>query len=112
MYYSYSRQYQQSPDGCAAFFALYNALFGSQAVANYASQAENKLQGLSLNGPKSKNQGFEKYFLSHMDQHTTLEKLTEHGHSEINETSKIWHFSHRITDPELENVQSSVCANT
>ena len=56
MYYSYTRQYQQqSPDGRAAFFALYNALFGSQAVANYASQAENKLQGLSLNGPKSKN---------------------------------------------------------
>ena len=52
MYYSYTRQYQQSPDGRAAFFALYNALFGSQAVANYASQAGNKLQGLSLNSQK------------------------------------------------------------
>ena len=80
-------------------------MFGSQAVVNYASsQAENKVQGLSLNGQKSKNWAFEKYVLSRMDQHTTLEKLTEHGHSEIDETSKIWHFSHGITDPELENV--------
>jgi hypothetical protein len=47
-----------------------------------------------------------------MDQHTILEKLTEHGHSGIDETSKIRHFSRGITDPELENVKSSVCANT
>jgi hypothetical protein len=60
MYYSYIRQYQQSRDGRAAFLALYNALLGSQAVANYASQAENKLQSLSLTGQKSKNWGFEK----------------------------------------------------
>jgi hypothetical protein len=112
MYYSYIRQYQQSRDGRAAFFALYNALLGSQAVANYASAAENKLQSLSLTGQKSKNWGFEKYVLSHMDQHTILEKLTEHGHSGIDETSKIRHFSRGITDPELENVKSSVCANT
>lgn len=112
MYYSYIRQYQQSRDGRAAFFALYNALLGSQAVANYASAAENKLQSLSLSGQKSKNWGFEKYVLSHMDQHTILEKLMEHGHSGIDETSKIRHFSRGITDPELENVKSSVCANT
>jgi hypothetical protein len=112
MYYSYIRQYQQSRDGRAAFFALYNALLGSQAVANYASAAENKLQSLSLTGQKSKNWGFEKYVLSHMDQHTILEKLTEHGHSGIDETSKIRHFSRGITDPELETVKSSVCANT
>jgi hypothetical protein len=98
MYYSYIRQFQASRDGRGAFFALYTALLGSQAVANYASQAENKLQDLSLNGQKAKNWGFEKYVLSHMDQHTTLEKLTEHGHN-------------GITDPELETDKSSVCAN-
>jgi len=111
MYYSYIRQYQPSRDGRSAFFALYTALLGSQAVANYASQAENKLQNLSLTGQKAKNWGFEKYVLSHMDQHTTLEKLTEHGHNGIDETSKIRHFSRGITDPELESVKSSVCAN-
>jgi hypothetical protein len=111
MYYSYIRQYQASRDGRSAFFALYTALLGSQAVANYASTAENRLQTLSLTGQKAKNWGFEKYVLSHMDQHTTLEKLTEHGHNGIDETSKIRHFSRGITDPELETVKSSVCAN-
>jgi hypothetical protein len=112
MYYSYIRQFQQSQDGRAAFFALYTALLGSQAVANYALQAKNKLQNLSLTGQKTKNWGFEKYILSHMDQHTILEKLWEHGHSGIDETSKICHFGRGITNPELESVKSSVCANT
>jgi hypothetical protein len=111
MYYSYIRQFQASRDGRGAFFALYTALLGSQAAANYASQAENKLQNLYLNGQKAKNWGFKKYVLSHMDQHTTLEKLTEHGHNGIDETSKIRHFSRGITDPELEMVKGSVCAN-
>ena len=111
MYYSYIRQYQKSRDGRAAYFALYTALLGSQAVANYASQAENKLQNLSLTGQKAKNWGFEKYVLSHMDQHTILEKLVEHGYSGIDETSKIRHFSRGITDPEMETVKSSVSAN-
>jgi hypothetical protein len=111
MYYSYIRQYQQSRDGRAAFRALYTALLGSQAVANYASTAENRLQTLSLNGQRAKNWGFEKYVLAHMDQHTILEKLTEHGHSGIDETSKIRHFSRGITDPEMETVKSSVSAN-
>ena len=111
MYYSYIRQYQKSRDGRAAYFALYTALLGSPAVANYASQAENKLQNLSLTGQKAKNWGFEKYVLSHMDQHTILEKLVEHGYSGIDETSKIRHFSRGITDPEMETVKSSVSAN-
>jgi len=112
LYYSYIRQYQQSRDGRAAFFALYTALLGSQAVANYASTAENRLITLSLTGQKAKNWGFEKYVLAHMDQHTILEKLTEHGHSGIDETSKIRHFSRGITDPEMETVKGSVSANS
>jgi hypothetical protein len=111
MYYSYIRQYQQSQDGRAAFSALYTALLGSQAVANYTSTAENRLQTLPLTGQKAKNWGFEKYVLAHMDQHTIPEKLTEHGHSGIDETSKIRHFSRGITDPEMETVKSSVSAN-
>jgi hypothetical protein len=111
IYYSYIRQYQQSRDGRAAYFALYTALLGTQAVSNYASTAENKLQSLSLTGQKTKNWGFEKYVLQHMDQHTILEKLKEHGHSGIDETSKIRHFSRGITDPEMETVKSSVSAN-
>jgi hypothetical protein len=107
MYFSYICQFQASRDGRGAFFALCTALLGSQAVANYASQAENKLQNLSLNGQKAKNWGFKKYALSHLDQHTTLEKLTEHGHNGIDETLKICHFSRGITDPKLETVNSS-----
>jgi hypothetical protein len=55
--------------------------------------------------------GDSRNMLSHMDQHTTLEKLTEHGHNGIDETSNIRHFSRGITDPEFETVKSSVCAN-
>ena len=111
MYYSYIRQFQASRDGRGAFFTLCTALLGSQSVANYASASENKLQNLSLDVQKAKNWGFEKYVLSHMDEHTTLEKLTEHGHIGIDESSKIPLFSRDITDPALKTVKSSVCAN-
>ena len=111
MYYTYIRQFQASRDGRGAYFALYTSLLGTQAIANHASLAENKLQSLTFDGLKHKNFNFEKFVLSHMEQHITLEKLTDHGHNGIDETSKIRLFSRGITDPSLDSVKSSVCAN-
>lgn len=43
-----------------------------------------------------------------MEQHITLEKLTKHGHNGI---IKIQLFSRGITNPSLDSVKSSICAN-
>ena len=111
-YYTYIKAHQQSRDGRAAYFALYTALLGTQAVANYASKAENKLQTMTLDGGNKRNWGFEKYVLAHMDQHTILEHLkVMSNHRGIDETSKIRLFSLGITDPGLDTVKATVSAN-
>ena len=105
------KKYSKKSDGREAVKALRKQLLGAQAIANYVSKAENRLQSLVLDGTKKKNWNFGKYVTAHMEQHHTLEKLKAHGYGGIDELSKMRHFQKGITDPYYNSVRAAIAAN-
>jgi len=108
---TYIKPFVAKQDGRRAFTTLYVTLLGPESIGNHASMAENALNKLAYDGNRKKNWNFEKYIVGHREQHLILTKLTEFGHSGIDETSKIRQFLQGITDPKLEVVKSTLCAN-
>ena len=112
MYITYIKSYAKAQDGRAAFKQLHTQLLGTEAINNYASAAERKLQELVLDGKPKKAWGFDKYVLAHKEQHIILEKLkSQYGHAGLDEHSMIRHFMTGITDPKLETVKGSLACN-
>ena len=109
-YVTYIKQYLKKQDGRSAYEALYSKLLGSQAISNYASMAENKLDTMTLSGNR-KNWNLDKYTLAHIEQHNILTKLKEHGHTGIDENSKKRKYIRGIVDPALSAVAASLAVN-
>ena len=107
-YVTYVKPYVNKQDGREAFKMLYTTLLGPQAVNNHASQAENRLAAMTLEGTRKKNWGFDKYVIGHKEQHLILDKLKKHGHSGVDENSKVRLFLQGISDPKLQPMISTL----
>lgn len=108
---TYIKTFLKDQNGREAFRALHNRLLGSQAIDNYASKAENRLNSLVLDGSRKKGWGFEKYVLAHIEQHLILQKLQEYGHNGIDENSKKRIFQKGVTDPVYKPVRGACSTN-
>ena len=107
-YVTYVKSFVAKQDGHAAYQLLYDTLLGPQAVNNHASQAENRLAAMTLDGTRKKNWGFDKYVIAHKEQHLILDKLIKHGHTGVDENSKVRHFLKGISDPKLMSMINTI----
>jgi dihydroorotate dehydrogenase len=75
-----------------------------------ASAAERRLISTTYSGEK-RRWNFEKFVKVHVDQHTIIEGLVEHGHSGIDERSKVRHLMDAIRTDKLDSVKATILSN-
>ena len=109
--FTYIKPEQRLRNGRMAFWRLHDHYLGPNNVDNMATMAETKLQVTSYQGEK-KNWDFEKYVRCHVNQHSILSRLTEHGYSGIDERSKVRHLLEGIKFGGLDAVKTQILANT
>jgi len=68
--------------------AFHNHFLGPNNISHIQKQAELKLLTLTYQD-KRKNWNFECFVMSHKEQHTILESLTDHGYPGMNERTKV-----------------------
>lgn len=107
--WSYIKPAQRTRDGRKAYRCLYDHYLGPNNVDNMASWAERKLSDTHYQGEK-KRWNFEKYVRTHVDQHSILSGLTEHGYAGIDERSKVRLFIEGIRTKELDSVKTQIMA--
>ena len=108
--WTYLKPAQKKLDGRAAFWGLFNNYLGPNNVDNMASLAEKKLESTTYSGER-KRWNFEKYVKVHMDQHSILQGLTEHGYVGIDERSKVRHLMAGIKTKDLDSVKTQIMAS-
>jgi hypothetical protein len=96
--WTYIRSFQRRQDGRGAFQAHVNMM---------ASAAMNKLQNTVYSGER-RRYTWENYVRIHVDQHAILEDLVRHGHSGIDEGSKVRYLMGGIRTTDLEAVRASI----
>ena len=102
--WSYVRLAQQNRDGRAAFFSLKNHYLGASNVDNMSTQALRKLLGTSYTGER-RRWNFEKYCKVHVDQHSILEGLVEHGYVGIDDRLKVCNLLDGIKMTKLDTMK-------
>lgn len=108
--WTYIRPFQRTRDGRGAYLALRGHYLGKNFVDRMASQAEQKLSTTSYSGEK-RNFNFEKYVQIHVEQHTILDGLKEHGYTGIDVRSKVRHFMNGIKTKDLDPVKVQILAS-
>ena len=86
---------------------MYNHYLGPNNVDNMAPMAERKLETTAYQGEK-KRWDFERYVRQHVDQHSVLQGLTEHGYSGIDARSKVRHLIAGIKTDKLDSVKAQI----
>jgi hypothetical protein len=107
--WSFIKPAQSTRDGRKAYWCLYDHYLGPNNVDNMASWAERKLRETHYQGEK-KRWNFEKYVRTHVDQHSILSGLTEHGYAGIDEGSKVRLFVDGIRTNALDSVKTQIMA--
>ena len=105
--WTYIKKAARKRDGRQAFLALKNHFLGPNNVDNMAKQAEDKLGSTTYLG-EQRRWTFEKYVRIHVDQHTILEGLTEHGYSGIDPRSKVRYLLRGIKTKEFDHVKATI----
>ena len=108
--WSYVRPAQRNRDGRAAFFSLKNHYLGASNVDNMSTQALRKLLGTSYTGER-RRWNFEKYCKVHVDQHSILEGLVEHGYVGIDDRSKVRYLLDGIKTTKLDTVKTRILSD-
>ena len=108
--WSYVRPAQRNHDGRLAFSGLKGHYLGVNNVDNMSSKAEKKLQTTTYTGEK-RRWNFEKYVRVHIDQHTILNGLKQHGYSGIDERSKVRHLTNGIKTKALDSVKTQILSS-
>ena len=108
--WTYIKTAMRARDGRAAYEALYTQYLGPHNVDNMADAAERKLSTLTYQG-ETKRWNFEKYCRAHTEQHQILTNLIEHGHSGIDERSKVRHFMNGIKGNMFDTVRLQIDAD-
>ena len=105
--WTYIKTAVRARDGRAAYEAVYTQYLGPHNVDNMADAAERKLSTLMYQG-ETKRWNFEKYCRAHTEQHQILTNLIEHGHSGIDERSKVRHFMNGIKGNMFDTVRLQI----
>ena len=108
--WTYVKQGQRLRDGRMAFMALKNHFLGPNNADNLANSAERKLTTTTYHGEKRK-WNFEKYCRLHIEQHTILEGLVQHGYAGIDARSKVRYLIDGIKTKDLDPVKTQILAN-
>ena len=108
--WSYVCPAQRNHDGRLAFSGLKGHYLGVNNVDNMSSKAERKLQTTTNTGEKHR-WNFEKYVRVHIDQHTILNCLKQHGYSGIDELSKVRHLTNGIKTKALDSVKTQILSS-
>ena len=108
--WTYIKSAARAKNGRAGYEQLYDHYLGPNNVDNQASIAESRLQKTFYQGEK-KRWNFEKFVRLHVDQHSILDGLVEHGYSGIDEGSKVRHLLNGIRDPSLNAVKTQILAD-
>ena len=96
-------------DGRAAYIALKHHYLGADQVNEQALDAEVMLQNTIYTGRNYFT--FEHYCTLHSQQHGILSGLQDHGHSGIDEASKVVHLNNRIKDTALKGAKLAMLAD-
>lgn len=105
--WTYIKTAQRTRDGRAAYEALYDQYLGPNNLDNMADAAETKLTTLTYQR-ESKRWTFERYCRAHVEQHQILENLVAHGHSGIDDRSKVRHFINGIKGETFDAVKLQI----
>ena len=89
---------------------LKNQYIGKNNVDNISSRAEAKLKDTSYSGEK-RRWNCEKYVKTHVNQHSILTGLSEHGYSGIDDWSKVQHLMTSIKTKVLDPVKTQIMAS-
>ena len=108
--WSYVRPAQRNRDGRAAFQGLKGHYLGMNNVDNMSSIALRKLLSTSYTG-EHRRWNFEKYCKVHIDQHSILEGLVEHGYAGIDARSKVHYLCEGIKTNKLEVVKTRILSD-
>ena len=108
--WSYVRPAQRTRDGRLAFVGLKDHYLGANNVDNMSSIAEKKLQTIKYSGEK-RRWNFEKFVRLHIDQHSILEGLVEHGYSGIDARSKVRYLLAGIGTNRLDTVKTRIMSD-
>jgi hypothetical protein len=108
--WSYVRPAQHTRDDCLAYQGLRGHYIGVNNVDNMSAKAEHTLQTTSYGG-KKRQWNFEKYVRTHIDQHSILEGLKEHGYVGIDERSKVRHLVAGIKVASMDAVKSRILSD-
>ena len=89
---------------------LFDHYLGPNNTDNLASAAERKLETTTYTR-EGKRWNFEKYVRLHVEQHSILEGLVEHGYSGIDDRSKVRFLLAGIKTDRLNAVKTQIMAN-
>jgi hypothetical protein len=108
--WTYVRPAQRTRDGRMAYLALKTHYLGQNYVDQMASAAETKLANTFYNG-ETRNFPFEKYVRVHVEQHTILQGLVEHGYTGIDPRSKVRYLNNGVKTKMLDTVKTAIMSN-
>jgi hypothetical protein len=108
--WSYVCPAQCTRDGHLAYQGLCGHYLGVNNVDNMLAKAEHILQTMVYSGEKCR-WNFEKYVCMHIDQHSILEGLKEHGYAGIDECSKVRHLIAGIKVSAMDAVKARILSD-
>ena len=108
--WTYVKPAQRARDGRQAYQRLFNHYLGPNNVDNLASATEKHLEMTTYQGEK-KRWNFERYVRVHVEQHSVLEGLVEHGYAGIDARSKVRHLLNGIKMEQLDAVKMQVMSS-
>ena len=104
------KPHAKTHNGCAAWNALVAHFLGPNNVDNAASKVEATLRSLTYSG-ETHHWTFETYVNKHMQQHTILENLVQHGYAGINPRSKVHYLCDGIKGTHLNTVKTRILSD-
>ena len=108
--WTYVKPFQRARNGRGAFLGLRQHYLGPNNINNTASEAKANLNNTKYHGEK-KRWNFESYVSLMKEKHQILHQLEEHGHSNMDEGSKVHILNHGIQTDKLNNVKTQILDN-
>ena len=108
--WTYLKPHAKTRNGRAAWNALVAHFLGPNNVDNAASKAETTLRSLTYSG-ETRRWTFETYVNKHMQQHTILENLVQHGYAGIDPRSKVRYLCDGIKGTHLDTVKTRILSD-
>ena len=108
--WTHIKPFLKKKNGRGDFFALWTYYLGKANVDNQASASEKGLDLARWSGD-TKRYTFNDYVTIHLNHHSVLNDLTSHGHSGIDERSKVRHLLKGIKTFKLDAVKTTILAS-